>query len=57
MAGDVITSLGGQAVDSATSLTDLMQRHHPGQKVQLGWTDTSGQGHSATVQLVTGPAG
>ncbi len=57
VAGDVITSLGGQAVSSATSLTSLMQRHHPGQKVQLGWTDSSGQHHTATVQLVTGPAG
>jgi len=57
VSGDVITSLGGQAVGSASTLTELMQRHHPGEKVQLGWIDTSGQHHSATVQLVTGPAG
>jgi len=57
VAGDVITSLGGQAVGSASTLTELMQRRHPGQKVQLGWTDASGQHHSATLQLVTGPAG
>ena len=54
--GDVINSLGGQAVQSATSLTNLMQRHHPGQRVQLGWTDTSGQKQSTTVELAPGPA-
>jgi S1-C subfamily serine protease len=54
--GDVIDSLGGQNVQSATSLTNLMQRHHPGQRVQLGWVDTSGQKQSATVELAPGPA-
>jgi len=53
---DVITSLGGRTVDSAQSLTDLMQRHHPGQKLQLGWIDTSGLQHTSTVQLAIGPA-
>jgi S1-C subfamily serine protease len=57
VAGDVITSLGGQNVDSAQSLTDLMQRRHPGQRVQLGWMDGSGQQHLVTIQLATGPAG
>jgi S1-C subfamily serine protease len=53
--GDVINSLGGQTVDSPTTLSNLMERHHPGQKVQLGWIDTSGQQQSATIQLTTGP--
>lgn len=57
VAGDVIDSLAGQSVDSATALTNLMQHHHPGQKVQLGWIDTSGQHQTATIQLATGPAG
>ncbi len=55
--GDIIDSFGGQPVQSAPALTGLMQRHHPGQKVQLGWTDTTGQHQRATVQLATGPAG
>ncbi|HUC36946.1 MAG TPA: trypsin-like peptidase domain-containing protein [Acidimicrobiales bacterium] len=55
--GDVIDSLGGQAVDSPTSLSDLMETHHPGDTVQVGWTDRSGQQHSAEVQLATGPTG
>lgn len=54
--GDVITSLGGKTVDSATTLTTLMTQHHPGDKVTLGWTDQAGQSHSTTVQLATGPA-
>jgi S1-C subfamily serine protease len=55
-AGDVITSLGGHAVGSAPALTTLMQRHHPGDRVQVDWTDSAGNRHSAIVQLATGPA-
>ncbi|HWC38056.1 MAG TPA: trypsin-like peptidase domain-containing protein [Acidimicrobiales bacterium] len=55
-AGDEIVSLGGSTVDSATTLSNLMQGHHPGDKVQLGWIDGSGQQQSATVTLATGPA-
>jgi hypothetical protein len=43
-------------VQSATSLTNLMERHHPGQKVELVWRDTSGHQQRATVQLASGPA-
>ena len=55
-AGDVITSLGGHAVGSAPALTTLMQRHHPGDRVKVDWTDAAGNRHSATVRLTTGPA-
>ena len=55
-AGDVIDSLGGQSVDSPTTLSNLMEARHPGDRVQLGWTDSSGQQHTADVQLATGPA-
>jgi S1-C subfamily serine protease len=54
-AGDVITSLGGQNVDSPTTLSNLMYSHHPGDSVKVGWVDSSGQRHSATVRLATGP--
>ncbi len=53
--GDVITSLGGTSIDSADALTNAMASHHPGDKVSIGWTDTSGQSHTATVQLSSGP--
>ena len=55
-AGDVITSLGGHTVDSATTLSTLMAGYHPGTKVVLGWTDVNGQSHTATVSLGSGPA-
>ena len=54
--GDTITSLAGQTVDSPSTLTQLISKYHPGDKVQIGWTDDSGQSHQATVTLTTGPA-
>jgi S1-C subfamily serine protease len=55
-AGDTITSLAGQTVDSPSTLTKLISKYHPGDKVQVAWTDGSGQTHQATVTLATGPA-
>ena len=55
-AGSVITSLGGTAVDSPTTLTNLIGRYHPGDKVSITWSDASGQTHTATVTLAKGPA-
>jgi S1-C subfamily serine protease len=53
--GDVITAFGGSAVDSPSALTTALVPHRPGDKVQITWTDTSGQSHTATVQLASGP--
>jgi len=55
VAGDVITAFGGQAVDTHDALTKLLIPHHPGDKVSLTWTDASGQSHTATVTLASGP--
>jgi S1-C subfamily serine protease len=54
-AGDVITSLDGKRVDTAADLGKLMLDHHPGDKVQLGWTTSSGQSRTASVELASGP--
>ncbi|MDQ2754006.1 MAG: S1C family serine protease [Actinomycetota bacterium] len=54
--GDVITSVGGKAVDSPTTLSTLMRTHKPGDKVSIGWTDPGGAAHTATITLATGPA-
>jgi S1-C subfamily serine protease len=54
--GDEITSVNGQAVDSPDSLSSVLQNHRPGNNVTIGWTDQSGQNHTATVTLTTGPA-
>jgi S1-C subfamily serine protease len=54
-AGDVIVSLGGKTVDSASSLSSAISPHHVGDRVDVGWVDQSGQHHTATVQLTNGP--
>jgi S1-C subfamily serine protease len=53
--GDVITSVNNQTVTTPQSLTTLLAPHHPGDKVSIGWSDSSGQSHTATVQLTSGP--
>ncbi|MHB8465045.1 MAG: S1C family serine protease, partial [Acidimicrobiales bacterium] len=54
--GDVITSIDAKAVGSPEALTTLLHAHRPGDRVSVGWTDTSGATHTATVTLVAGPA-
>lgn len=55
-AGDVITSVNGTTVGSATDLHNALANDKPGTKVTITWTDTSGQSHSASVTLASGPA-
>ena len=54
--GDVVTSIDGQPVNSASDLTNDLRAFHPGDSVTLGWIDQSGQQHAGHIQLVTGPA-
>jgi S1-C subfamily serine protease len=54
--GDTITSLDGKTVDSPSTLSSLLLAHHPGDTIQLGWTDSSGATHTASVVLGSGPA-
>jgi S1-C subfamily serine protease len=53
--GDVITSVNGSSVNSASDLSNVLETDHPGDSVQLRWTDGSGQTQSATVTLASGP--
>jgi S1-C subfamily serine protease len=55
VAGDIITAIDGQAIDSPDSLTSVLRTHHPGDNVKLTWSDSSGQSHTADVTLATGP--
>jgi S1-C subfamily serine protease len=55
--GDVIQYVDGYPIDSATTLTTLLDRHHPGDRVKVAWMDPAGRTHSATVTLATGPVG
>jgi S1-C subfamily serine protease len=56
-AGDVIDSLDGQTIDSPQALSSAMETYKPGDTVQLGWVDSSGQQQSASVVLASGPTG
>jgi S1-C subfamily serine protease len=54
-AGDTITSIDGQNVESPTKLSSVMLGHHPGDAVKVGWTDSAGSSHTTTVVLASGP--
>jgi S1-C subfamily serine protease len=53
--GDTIVTFDGKTINSSSDLTELLSGHHPGDRVQVGWVDPSGQHHSATVRLASGP--
>jgi S1-C subfamily serine protease len=53
--GDVITEFNGHTINTPDDLSNLMAGEHPGDSVQLQWTDQSGQTHSASITLGSGP--
>ena len=53
--GAVITVLDGTPLDSATTLTYALDRHYPGDVVDLTWIDRSGQQRTGKATLVPGP--
>jgi serine protease Do len=55
--GDVIISLDGVALANATVLTSVLDRHYPGDAVDLVWQDQGGQQRTAKVTLAAGPVG
>jgi S1-C subfamily serine protease len=54
--GDTITAVGGQSVSSASDIQQVLVKYHPGDKIAISWQDASGQSHSTTVTLTSGPA-
>jgi len=54
--GDTITSVAGQSVSSATDISQILVKYHPGDKISINWVDQSGQSQTATVTLANGPA-
>jgi S1-C subfamily serine protease len=50
--GDVITSINGQPVNSATALTNILDQHHPGENVTVGL-----ENRTTNVTLADGPPG
>ncbi len=55
--GDVITAINGKPVDSATTLTTVMDTHHPGDRLTLTVAGAGGDTQSVTVVPVKGPVG
>jgi S1-C subfamily serine protease len=55
-AGDVITSVAGQPVNSSASIQQVLEKYHPGDKISITWTDGFSQSHTSTVALASGPA-
>ncbi|WP_369137228.1 S1C family serine protease [Modestobacter versicolor] len=55
-AGDVVTSVGGTTVTAAEDVGTALGAYEPGDRVAVGWTDGTGQAHTATVTLAAGPA-
>jgi serine protease Do len=53
--GDVITVLDGSPVDTATTLTYVLDRHYPGDVIEVTWIDRSGQQRTGKATLVPGP--
>ena len=54
-AGDVITSVNGNPITDSGDLSTALENLHPGDTIQLGWVDASGQQHTASVTLGSGP--
>lgn len=54
-AGDTIVSVADRAIRNSTSLSEVMQAESPGDTVSISWQDQSGQSHTDTVTLRSGP--
>jgi S1-C subfamily serine protease len=54
-ADDVIVSVDGADVSSLANLNAALDPHQPGDVIQLGWTDGTGQKRTASVTLLSGP--
>lgn len=52
--GDIITTLDGTTLDSTNTLTSVLDRHYPGEVLDLTWIDGSGQPRSGKAALTPG---
>lgn len=53
--GDVITSVDGASVNSATAMSDVLVPHHPGDTIALTYRSASGNVRTVNVTLADGP--
>jgi S1-C subfamily serine protease len=52
--GDMLITVDGTQLDSATALTYALDRHYPGDVVDLTWVDRSGQQRTGKATLASG---
>jgi S1-C subfamily serine protease len=55
VAGDVIVSVGGEAIADKVELRLALTRYHPGETVEVAWVARDGTSDDATVRLGEGP--
>jgi S1-C subfamily serine protease len=53
--GDTIVGLDGSTVSTAQELTHSLVKYSPNDKVSVEWVDSSGNRHTATIELGSGP--
>lgn len=53
--GDVLIAVDGTRLDSATALTYTLDRHYPGDVVDITWIDRAGQQRTGKATLAPGP--
>jgi S1-C subfamily serine protease len=51
--GDVLLTIDGVQLNSATALTTMLDRHYPGDVVDLGWIDRAGQQRTGKAALAS----
>lgn len=51
MPGDIITTLDGVSLDSTNMLTSVLDRHYPGEVLDLTWIDGAGQNRNGKAVL------
>ena len=54
--GDEITALGGHSVSTAEDISQALVKYHPGDSISVTWVDGTGQSHTSTLTLASGPA-
>jgi S1-C subfamily serine protease len=54
-AGDVITSVDGVPINGATSMTNVLVPHHPGDTIAVSFRSASGADRTQNVTLADGP--
>lgn len=53
--GDMLTAIDATPLDSARTLTLVLDRHYPGDVIGLTWLDRAGQQHTGKATLAAGP--